>query len=97
MFAMDVHQLGINLGVWVAELLSGELGSAAELLLDTQDLVVLAQSLGAAWGASLDLTGRQSDDQVSDEGVFSLAGAMRHHGAPSVLLGQQVSVDGLGD
>lgn len=86
-----------DLSVRVAELLAGELGGTAELLLDAQDLVVLAQALRSAGRAGFDLTGGEADDQVGDERVLSLAGAMRHHRAPSVLLRQQMSVDGLGD
>ena len=39
----------------VAEVRAGVFGLGSELLLNTQDLVVLGQTLGAAWGASLDL------------------------------------------
>lgn len=41
------------------------------------------------------LASAESDDQVGDECVLSLAGAVTHHGTPAVLLGQQMSLDTL--
>ena len=86
-----------DLGLGVAELLTGVLGGSAELLLDTEDLVVLGQTLRAAWRASLDLAGGQTNNEVGDEGVLSLTGTMRHHRAPAGAFGELVSVDRLGD
>lgn len=43
------------------------------------------------------LASAEADNEVSDERVFSLAGPVRHHGAPAIALGQLVSLDGLGD
>lgn len=43
------------------------------------------------------LSSRQTNNQVSDEVVFGLSGTMRHHGTPTVLFGQQMSLDRFGD
>lgn len=42
------------------------------------------------------MTGRQTNNQVSDEGVFSFSGSVRYHSAPAVGLGQVVRGDGFG-
>ena len=72
--------------------LAGEDGLVAKLLLDTQKLVVLAKTLRAAWGTSLDLTSLQADDQISDKGVLSLARSVGNHDAP---LGREGHLSGL--
>ena len=46
-------------------------------------LVVLGQPLGPAWSTGLDLSGAEANDQVCDEAVLSLSGAVRDHGAPA--------------
>lgn len=79
------------------EALAGELDASADLLLDAQNLVVLGQTLRAAGSTGLDLSGGQADDQIADERVLGLAGTVRDHGAPAVLLGQQMGGNGLGD
>ena len=65
-----------------APVFTGENGLVAQLLLNAQQLIVLAQTLGAARGTSLDLTSFEADDKISNEGVFSLARAMRDHDTP---------------
>lgn len=57
----------------VVEVLAGvgELGLLKlELLLDAEHLVVLGETLRAAWCASLDLAHAQTDGQVADERVL---------------------------
>lgn len=56
-----------------AEILAGVFGASSEFLFNAEDLVVLGETLGAARSAGLDLTGRQTHDKVSNEGVFSLS------------------------
>ena len=81
----------------VAEVGAGVLGVSSELLLDAEELVVLGEPLGATGSAGLDLSGGESDDEIGDEGVLGLAGAMTHHDAPSVGAGEVAGGDGLGD
>lgn len=85
-----------NLSVRVAEFLAGVFRGGAQLFLDTQDLVVLAQSLWTAWRACFDLASRETDHQISNERVLRFSGTMGDHGAPAVALGEFVGVDGLG-
>jgi hypothetical protein len=49
---------------------AGEDGIRPELLLDTQQLVVLAGAIGPAGRAGLDLAGRSTDCQIRDRGVL---------------------------
>lgn len=85
------------LSLWISELLAGVLGSSSQLLLDTENLVVLGQTLGAARRSGLDLTSGQANDQVGNKRVLGLTGTMRHHRAPASALGELVSIDGFGD
>ena len=56
-----------------AEAVAGVHGVGAELLLDAQQLIVLAEALRAAGRAGLDLAGLEADGEVGDEGVLGLA------------------------
>lgn len=87
---MNVVCAGPSL-VGLAEVLASILGGGAQFLFDSQDLIVLGQTLRAAWGARLDLAGRQTNHQVGDRRVLGLARTMRNHGAPTILLGQQMT------
>ncbi|GMT15290.1 hypothetical protein PFISCL1PPCAC_6587, partial [Pristionchus fissidentatus] len=84
-----------RLGLGVAELLSGVDGVSSQLLLDTQKLVVLGESLRSAGGASLDLSSRQSNNEISNERVLGLTRSVRHHDSPSILAGQLGGLDRL--
>ena len=53
-----------------------ELGGLTQLFLDAQELVVLADAVGAAGRAGLDLAGAGGHGEVGDEGVFGFAGAV---------------------
>jgi len=66
-----------------AEVDSGKLGSSSELLFNTEKLIVLGQTLGAARSSGLDLSGAETDDEVSDEAILGLAGAVGDHGSPA--------------
>lgn len=70
--------------------------SGPELLLDSEDLVVLGESVGSAGSSTLDLTSAETDDQVSNEVIFSLTGSVRDHDTPSCLLGHVAGLDALG-
>merc|ERR1719411_991394 len=77
------------------ELGPGVLGIGAELLLNSQELVVLGESLGPAGGASLDLACAETNDKISDEAVLCLSRPVRHHSSPALGLSHVVSLDGL--
>lgn len=64
---------------------------AAELLLNSQQLVVLGQMLGRLWDTSFDLTSAETHYQISEEGVCYLSRLMIHHHTPAVGLGQLAS------
>lgn len=55
-----------------AETFAGVFGVGAELLFDAEDLVVLGETFRTAGRAGLDLTGRQTHYEVSDECVLCL-------------------------
>jgi hypothetical protein len=59
---------------------------AAQLLLDAQQLVVFGEALGAAGRPGLDLAGAQTDGEVGDVVVLSLACA-----APVPLLAEHIT------
>ena len=75
------------------EVLTGIDRVAGELLLDTKELVVLGQTLRAARGSGLDLTGAKSDNNVGNGEILGLAGAVGDHDAPTGLLGEDGSLD----
>ena len=78
-----------------AELLTGIDGVVAELLLDSENLVELSETLGASRGTGLDLAGAQADDDVSDGDVLGLAGAVGDHDTPIGSKGVLGGLDGL--
>ena len=55
-------------------------------VLDTEEGVVLGNTLGTGGGTSLDLADTKSDDEVSDDGVLGLSRAVRDHDTPAVGL-----------
>lgn len=57
-----------------------------EPVLDAEQCVVLRNTLTARRRTRLDLTGTQSNDQISDQRVLCLAGAVRNHDSPPVRL-----------
>ncbi len=70
-------------------------GGAAEHLLDAHQLVVFADTVGAAGGAGLDLAGAERDGEVGDGGVLGFTGAVLHHGGVVVALRELHGVNGL--
>merc|ERR1711877_91135 len=65
----------------------------AELLLDSDQLVVLRQTLRSARCSGLDLTRPQTHDHVSDERVLRLSGTVRDHHTPTGLLRHRRRLD----
>ena len=57
---------------------AGEARGRAELFLDAQKLIVFGDAVGAGGRAGLDLAGAHGDDEIGDEGVLGLAGAVRN-------------------
>mmetsp|Transcript_124212 Transcript_124212/g.322656 ORF Transcript_124212/g.322656 Transcript_124212/m.322656 type:complete len:520 (+) Transcript_124212:44-1603(+) len=82
---------------WSAEARACEEGLATQLLLDPEQLVVLSQALAAARSPCLDLACAEPDDEVRDEGVLRLAGAVGDHDTPAAAHGHGGRIDGLGD
>lgn len=80
-----------------AELLAGVDGVGTELLLDTEDLVELGQTLGTGRGTGLDLAGAETNSNVGDGDILGLTGAVRNHDTPAVGVGVLGSLDGLGE
>ena len=80
-----VHAL---FGQGVPEGPASKLGFAAQLFLNSEDLIVLGQALGSARGTSLDLPSAEPHHQVCDESVLSFPRSVGHHDAPAIGLGQ---------
>src|SRR6185295_4797801 len=54
-------------------------GAFSELLLDSQEAVVLRDAFAAAQRAGLDLSAADGDGEIGDRRVLGLARAVRHH------------------
>merc|ERR1719411_833419 len=80
----------------LAEVGSCKFGVGSQLLFNSEQLVVLGETLRPARSSSLDLASSKADNQVSDEAILSLAGPVRDHGAPALLLRHVVRLDRLG-
>src|ERR1019366_10726383 len=64
---------------------TGEAGAVAEFFLDPQQLVVLGHALGARGRTGLDLAGARGDDEVREQRVLGLPGAVRDETAVAGL------------
>jgi hypothetical protein len=69
----------------------------AELALDVEQAVVLADPVRPAQRARLDLTAARAHREVGDGGVLGLAGAVRDHGGPAGLARHANRIEGLGE
>lgn len=81
----------------ISEGLAGEDSLVAELLLDSQNLVVLGQSVRAARGTTLDLTGAEAANEIADEVILGLATSVRNHDTPASSLRHVASLNRLGN
>lgn len=72
----------------ILEDFSAVFGRVAQFFVNPQELIVLADTVGAAGRASLDLADAGGDRQVGDGGVFGLAGAVAHHGGVAAAMRQ---------
>ena len=70
-------------------------GIGTELLLNTEKLVVLSETVGAARSTGLDLASGETNNEVGDEAILGLTGAVRNHNAPSGLMAHDGGLDGL--
>lgn len=68
-----------------------------ELLLNAEDLVELGETLRAGWGTGLDLASAETDNDIGDGDIFSLARAVGDHDAPSSTESVLGGLNGLGD
>ncbi|KAA8576371.1 hypothetical protein EYC84_006504 [Monilinia fructicola] len=66
-----------------SEALSSVHSLVTELLLDSQDLVQLGQTLRSGWGTSLDLTSTETNNDISNGDIFSLSRTVGNHNTPS--------------
>jgi len=80
-----------------AEVLAAVDGIAAELFLDTEDLVELGKTLRTGWSTSLDLTTAKTNSDVSNGDILGLARTVRDHDTPSCAVGILGGLNGLGD
>lgn len=64
-------------------MLASVLGGCTQFFLDSEELVVLGQSLRPAGSASFNLTSAKADHKISDEGVFGLSAPVRYHHSPA--------------
>src|SRR5690242_15417079 len=72
-------------------------GVVTELLLDTEDLVELGETLRTGSSTSLDLTSAKTDDDVSNGNILSLTGAVGNHDTPVGTEGVLGSLNSLSD
>jgi hypothetical protein len=68
--------------VTVVEVFTGVDSLVTQFFFDSQQLVQLSQSFGSSWSTSLDLTSSQTDNQVSNESVFSFTRSVGNHNTP---------------
>lgn len=80
-----------------AELVAGVDGLVTELLLDTEDLVELGETLGTGRCTSLDLTGTETDDNVGNGDILGLTRSVGNHDTPASSESILGGLDGLGD
>ena len=86
--------LDVNRG---PELGAGVDGIVTKLLLDTEDLVELGETLRTGGSTSLDLASAETDDDVSDGDILGLTRAVRDHDTPVSAESVLGSLDSLGD
>ena len=65
-------------------------------MLDTQQLIVFGNAVGAAERAGLDLAGVGGDGDVRNGGIFGFAGAMADDGGVTIFLSEFHGVQGFG-
>lgn len=87
------HHLQVNRG---AELVARVDGKLTKLLFNAENLVELGQALRTGRGTSLDLTGTDTDGNVSNGDIFGLARSVRDHDTPAIGVGVLGSLDRLG-
>jgi hypothetical protein len=81
----------------VSEEFAGEHGFAAELFFNTEDLVVLSETVRSARGSTLNFTCSKSTDKVTNEVIFSLSRSVGDHDTPASGLGHVASLNALSD
>jgi hypothetical protein len=79
-----------------AELLAGVDSVGTKLLLNAEDLVKLGKTLGTGRGTGLDLTGTETNSDVSNGDILGLTGAVGDHDTPAVGIGVLGGLDRLG-
>jgi hypothetical protein len=64
-----------------------------KFFLNTEKLVVLGKTLRTARSTSLDLTSTETDNEISNGGIFGFTGTVRDHDTPTGGLGVKSSLD----
>lgn len=96
MFWFGLYPFGLHLQVnGGAELGARVDGVRAELLLDTEDLVQLSQTLGTGRSTGLDLARAQTNDDVGNGDILGLSRAVGDHDTPVVGVRVLGGLDGL--
>ena len=60
----------------------------AQFFLDAEQLVIFSQTFRTAWRSCLYLPRTQTNDKICNCRVFRLAGSMRDHDTPAIILRQ---------
>lgn len=79
------------------ELRASEDGLVTKLLLNSEKLVVLGESLRSRRSTSLDLASSETDGEISNGGILGLTGSVGNHDTPLGVVRVVGGLDGLGD
>lgn len=71
-------------------------GGIAKLFFDAEELVVFGNTIGSGHGTSLDLAGVESNDEVSDGGIFGFTGTVGDDAGPAISHGTLAGIKGFG-
>ena len=81
----------------IPKVLSGEDCIRTELFLNPKDLIVFCKTVGPAGSSALNLTGAQTNNEVSDKVILSFTTAVGYHDAPASFLWHVASLNGFSD
>ena len=81
----------------IPKMLSSEDCIRTELFLNPKDLIVFCKTVGPPGSSALNLTGAQTNNEVSDKVILGFTTAVGYHDAPAGFLWHVASLDGLSD
>lgn len=70
----------------VSEVCTSIDGLISQLFFDSENLVVLGESVRSARSSTLDLTSSKTNDKITNEVVLSFSGSVGDHDSPSSCL-----------